>query len=136
MEKRTKFQSRASPSIFVAYSILTKQYFVYNPLAKILHRSGDVEFGEAQWYTGPNAADEAILNEHFYRHSIEEPTEKQPFQCQTEQPLDYNPPPDPPKPTAKMSRELAGLATSVAAASMAPEQRWQVGRVCTIGSQR
>jgi hypothetical protein len=65
----------------VGYSISTKQYFVYDPLAKTLHRSRDVVFREGKRFTAPNAADEVILNEHFYRDVIEEPkpkpTEKQ-----------------------------------------------------------
>ena len=73
-EKRKKLDYRPTPGIFVAYSILTKQYFVYDPLAKTLHRSRDVVFREGKWYTAPNAADEAILNEHFYRDVIVEPT--------------------------------------------------------------
>jgi hypothetical protein len=42
-------------------------------LARTLHRSRDVVFREGKRYTAPNAADEAILNEHFYRDVIEEP---------------------------------------------------------------
>jgi len=36
-EKRKKLDYRATPGIFVGYSISTKQYFVYDPLAKTLH---------------------------------------------------------------------------------------------------
>jgi hypothetical protein len=61
-EKRKKLDYRATPGIFVGYSISTKQYFVYNPLARTLHRSRDVVFREEKRYTAPNAADEAILN--------------------------------------------------------------------------
>jgi hypothetical protein len=54
---------------------------VYDPLAKTFHRSRDVVFREGKRFTAPNAADEVILNEHFYRDVIEEPkpkpTEKQ-----------------------------------------------------------
>jgi hypothetical protein len=89
---------------------LTKQYFVYDPLARTLHRSQDVVFREGKRYTAPNAADDAILNEHFYRYVIEQPeaTEKQPTrdessECQTEEPLDHDSPPDSPKPKTKMS---------------------------------
>jgi hypothetical protein len=39
----------------------------------MLHRSRDVVFREGKWCTALNAADEAILNEHFYRDVIEEP---------------------------------------------------------------
>ena len=72
-EKQKKLDYRATPGIFVRYSISTKQYFVYDPLAKMLHRSRDVVFKEGKRYTAPNAADQAILNEHFYRDVIEEP---------------------------------------------------------------
>jgi hypothetical protein len=41
-EKRKKLDYRATPSIFVGYSILTKQYFVYDPLARTLHCSRTV----------------------------------------------------------------------------------------------
>jgi len=36
-EKQKKLDYRATPGIFVGYSISTKQYFVYDPLAKTLH---------------------------------------------------------------------------------------------------
>jgi len=114
-EKRKKLDYRATPGIFVGYSISTKQYFVYDPLVKTLHRSRYVVIREGQRSTAPNAADEAILNEHFYRDVIQEPipnpTEKQPTECQTEEPLDDDSPPDPPKPKKK-SRELDGLEMS------------------------
>ena len=71
---------------------------------------------EGKRYTAPNAADEAILNEHFSRDVIDEPKpkliEKQPTECQTEEPLDDDSPPDPLKPKKK-SRELAGLQSSL-----------------------
>jgi hypothetical protein len=100
---------RATPSIFVGYSISIKQYFVYDPLARTLHRSRDVVFRAGKRYTAPNAADEAILNKHFYRDVIVEPTptkqsetsqpiEKQPTERQTEKPLDDNSPSDSAKP--------------------------------------
>jgi len=123
-ENRTKLDYRATPGIFDPYSISTKQHFVYEPLAKTLHRSRDVVFRDGNRYKAPNAADEAILNEHFYRDVIEEPkpTKKesetlQPTgdrnsERQTEEPLDDNSPPDPPKPTKK-SRELAGRETAL-----------------------
>jgi len=60
-------------------------------LAKTLHCSRDVVFREVKWYTALNAADEAIMNEHFYRDVIEEPKpkpiEKQPTERQMEEPL-------------------------------------------------
>ena len=89
-EERKKLDNRATPGIFVGYSISTKQYFVYNPLAKTFHRSRDGVFREGKLHTAPNSADEAILNEHFYRVVIDKPkpTEKQPTEHQTEEPLD------------------------------------------------
>jgi len=83
--------------MFVGYSISTKQYFVYNPLAKTLHRSRNVVLREGKRYTALNAADKAILNQHFYRDVIEEPkpkpSEKEPTrdeisEHQMEEPLD------------------------------------------------
>jgi hypothetical protein len=38
-EKRKKLDYRATPSIFDGYSVLTKQYFVCDPLARTLHCS-------------------------------------------------------------------------------------------------
>jgi hypothetical protein len=94
-EKRKMLHYRATAVIFIGYSILTKQYFVYNPFAKTLHHFRDVEFTEGMGYTAPNAAHKVILNKHFYRDVIEEPkpTEKQPTRDesskrQTEEPLD------------------------------------------------
>jgi len=82
-----------------------------------------VLFGEGKWYTTPNAADEVILNEHFYRDVIVEPTQTQPSERQTEEPLDDDSPPDPPKPkTMKMSRELAGFETSLGDAWKPPAE--------------
>jgi len=84
-----------------------------------------VVFRGGKRYTAPNAADEAILNEHFYRDVIEEPkpkpTEKQPTEHQTEQPLDDVSPPDPPQPQKK-SRELAGLEGSLGDAWKLPAE--------------
>jgi len=128
--KGTKLDYRATPGIFVGYSITTQQYFMYNPLAKILHRGRDVVFIGGKWYTAPNAADEAILNKHFYRDVIEEPnpisTKKdseasQPTgdgnsEHQTEEPLDDQSPPKP----KKKSRELAGLEMSLGDAWNSP----------------
>jgi hypothetical protein len=129
-EKPKKMNYRANSGIFVGYSISTKQYFLYDPLAKTLHRSRDVVFREGKRYTAPNAADEAILNEHFYRDVIEEPKpkpiEKQPnrdesSERQTEELLDDDSPPDPPKPKKK-SRELAGHETSLGDAWKPPAE--------------
>jgi len=86
-----------------------------------------VVYREGNRYKAPNAADEAILNEHFYRDDIEEPKpnltpiEKQPTECQTKQPLDNESPPDPPK-SKKKSRELAGLETSLGDAWKPPAE--------------
>jgi len=122
-EKQMKLDYRPTPGIFVGYSILTPQYFVYDPLAKTHHCSRDVVSREGKRYTAPNAADEAILNTHCYRDVIVEPTptkkqsgssqpiEKQPTERQTEETLDDDSPPDPPN-QQKKSRELAGLETS------------------------
>jgi len=137
-EKRKKLDYRATLGIFVGYSISTKQYFIYDPLAKTLHRSRDVVFRERKRYTAPNAADEAILNEHFYSDGIMEPTptkkqsetsqsiEKPPTgdgnsEHQMEEPLYDDSPPDPPK-TKKKSRELAGLEMSLGDAWKPPAE--------------
>jgi hypothetical protein len=123
-EKRTTLDYKATPGIFVEYSISTKQYFVYDPLAWTLHYSRHVVFREGNRYTAPTAVDEALLTEHFYRDVIEEPKlkpiEKQPTERQTEDPLDDSPP-DPPKPKKK-SREFAGLETSVGDAWKPPAE--------------
>jgi len=47
-EKGKQLDHRATPGIFVGYSISTKQYFVYDPLPKTLHRSRDVGFRETK----------------------------------------------------------------------------------------
>jgi hypothetical protein len=57
-EKPKNLNYRATPGIFVGYSISTKQYCVYDPLARTLHRSQDVVFREGKRYIAPNAADE------------------------------------------------------------------------------
>jgi len=121
-EKQKKLDYRATLGEFVGYSILTKQYFGYNPLAKTLHRSSDAVFREGKRYTAPNAADEALFNEDFYRDDIEEPKpiEKQPTKRQMEEPLGDDSPPDPPKPKTKKSQELAGLESSLGDASKLP----------------
>jgi len=82
--------------MFVAYGISPKQYFLYNPLAQTLHRSRDVGFREGKRYTAPNAADEAILNRHFYRDVIKKPkpTERQPAEGEMEKSLDDESPPE------------------------------------------
>jgi hypothetical protein len=111
-EKRKKLNSRATSIIFVGYSISTKQYFQYDPLAKRLHQARDLVFVEGEWYTAPNGAHKAILNANFVRDVIEEPKpkhiEKQPSEHQTEEPLEHHPPQDPPK-SKKKSRQLPGL---------------------------
>jgi hypothetical protein len=104
-EKRKKLDYRATPSIFVGYSVSTKQNFVYDRSTTTLHHSRHVVFREGKWYTAPNAAGEAMLNEHHYRDVIEEPkpTEAQPTSDEnskglTEELLDDDSPPDPLKP--------------------------------------
>jgi hypothetical protein len=88
-EKRKKLDYTATPGILVGYSIWTEQFIVYDLLAKTLHRSCDVVFRDGKQCTAPNAADNAILNKHFYRDVIEEPKptsiEKQPTEHQTEE---------------------------------------------------
>jgi hypothetical protein len=78
-------------------------------------------------YTALNAADEAILNEHFYRDVIKEPKpkpmQKQPTERQTEEPLHDESPPEPPKVKIKNSRELAGLEMSLGDAWKQPAER-------------
>ena len=61
-----KLDYRAISGIFVRCSILTKQYRMYNPLAKMLHCARDVVFSIVERYTSLNAAVKAILNEHCY----------------------------------------------------------------------
>jgi hypothetical protein len=116
-ETRKKLDYKATPGIFVGNSISTKQYFIYDPLARTHHCSRDVVFREGKRYTAPNAADQAILNEHFYRDVIEkpkpQPIEKQPTERQMEELFNDDPPPKPPKPQTKKSRELAGLEKSL-----------------------
>jgi len=128
--KPNRLHYSATPGECVGYSISTKQYFIYNPLAKTLHCSWDVVFTEAKHYPAPNAADEAILNKHFYRDVIEErkPTEKKPTrdessEGQTEEPLDDDSPPDDLKPTKK-SREFAGLETTLGEPWKPPAEGW------------
>jgi len=91
----------------------------------MLHRFRDVVFREVKRFTAPNAADEAILNEHFYRDVNKEPKPKpigkQQTECQTEETLDDYSPPDPPK-TKKKSRGLAGLETSLGDAWKLPAE--------------
>jgi hypothetical protein len=116
-EKEQMVDYRATAGIFVVYSISTKQYFVYDPLARTINRSRDVGFREEKRCTVPIAADEAILNVHFYRDDMEEPkpTEKQPTRDESSEhqmveSLDDSRP-DPTKPK-KNSRELAGIVSS------------------------
>jgi hypothetical protein len=128
-DKRKKLDYRATPRIFVGYSISTKQYFVYNPVAATLHCSRDVVFREGTQYPAPNTANEAILNEHFYRDVIKEPKPKptptkkesetlQPTgdensEHQMEESLDDDLPPDPPNTKRKKSRELTAFQMSL-----------------------
>jgi len=82
-----------------------------------------VVFREGKRYTSPNAADEVILYEHFYRDVIEapKPTEKQPTERQTEESLDDCSPPEPPK-SRKKPRDLVGLETSLGEAWKPPAE--------------
>jgi hypothetical protein len=128
IEKRKMQDYTATPSIFVGYSISTKQYFIYGPLARTLHRSRDVVFREGKRYTSLNAAGEAILNKHFYRDVLEEtkPTGKQSTrdessERQTEESL-ANSPLDPQRPK-KISQELAGIESSLRDAWMPQAER-------------
>jgi hypothetical protein len=107
-------------------------------LGKTHHPSRDVVCREGKRYTTPNAADEAILNDHFYRDVIMEPTtnkkqsqtsppiEIQPTrdgnsEHQMEEPLDDDSSPGPPKLKQK-SRQLAGLETSLGESSKPPAE--------------
>jgi hypothetical protein len=96
-----------SRDIFVGYSISTQQYFIDDPLGKRLHRSRDVVFRDGKRNPAQHGAGKAMLNEHFYRDVIEEPKpyhtpiEKQPTECQREQPFDNDSALDPPKPKKK-----------------------------------
>jgi hypothetical protein len=56
----------------IGYSMPIKQYFVSDPLPNMLHSSRDAVFREGMRYTALNAADQAILNEHFYRDVIDD----------------------------------------------------------------
>jgi hypothetical protein len=78
-EKRKKLDYKATLGVFVGQSISTEQYFVYDPLVKMLHHCRDVVIREGKRYTALNAADMAIINEDFYREVIVEPapTKKQ-----------------------------------------------------------
>ena len=69
-EKRNKLGCRATPGIFVGYSATTKQYQVYDPVAKQLHLSRDVVFRENRRYTAPYPDDEGVLRSHFYREIL------------------------------------------------------------------
>jgi len=93
-EKRKKLDYRATLGIFVGYSISNQQYLVYDPLAKALHRSRDVIFREDRRYTAPNAADDAILSDRFFRDVIvpEESKEESKKQIDIPQPVASTPP--------------------------------------------
>jgi len=93
-EKRKTLDYRATPGILVGYSISNQQYLVYDPLAKALHRSRDVIFREDRRYTALNAADDAILSDHFFRDVIvpEESKEELKKQIDIPQPVGSTPP--------------------------------------------
>jgi hypothetical protein len=63
------------------------QYFVYHSLAQMLELSRDGVFREGKQYTAPNAAGKAIMNEHFYRDVIVDPTPTK-NQSETSQPIE------------------------------------------------
>jgi hypothetical protein len=105
------------------------QYFVCDPQAHTLHRSRDVVFRERKRYTASNAADEAILDEHFYRDVIKDSkpagkqlTRDESSESQMQEPLDDNSPPDPPQPKTKKSQNLAGLEKSLGDARKSPAE--------------
>jgi len=127
-EKRKKMDYTATPGRFVGYSRSTKREFVHNSLAKTHHHSRDSVLGTWTWYTAPDGADEAILNEHFCRAVIEEPqpTGKQRTwdecsQLQTEESLDEESPLEPPL-RKKNSRDLAGFKMSLGDHWMLPAE--------------
>lgn len=110
---------RATPSEFIEYSIMTKQYIMYNPLANTLHPSRVMVIREEKWYTAQNATDQAILNEHFHRDITEKPklSRKQPTRDESskhrrEGSAHNDSPPEPQMPK-KESWELDCLDTSV-----------------------
>jgi len=122
-EKRKKLGYSATPSMLGRYCLLTKQYFIYDQLAKTHQCSRDIILREGKRYTAPDAADEAILNEHFYRDVIDEPKPKPTkmesettwpngdgnTERQLEEPLEDKSPQKP----KKMSQEWAGLEMSI-----------------------
>jgi len=124
-EKQKKLDYRATPGIFIGYSISPKQYFIYDPLGNTLHRSRDVVFSEGRRYTVLNAADDAIFNAHFNRDVIEEPIptpiEKQPTKHQMKEPLDDDSLLDLQKPN-QYSQELDCLERSLGEAWKLPAE--------------
>jgi hypothetical protein len=82
-----------------------------------------VVFREGKRYTAPNGADDAILNNHFSRDFIEEPKpiEKHRTERETEEILDDNLPPEPPKPH-KISLELAAIESALGDAWRPPAE--------------
>jgi len=94
----------------------------------MVHHSRDVAFREGKQYTAPNAADEVILNEHFYSDVIEEPkptgkqcTRDDSSEPLSEKPLDNDLPPDSLNPMKK-SPQLASLETSLGSAKKLPSK--------------
>jgi hypothetical protein len=65
-EKRKMQDNRVTHSIYVGYSISTKQFFVYYPLLNTLHRSRDVVSSNGKRYRESHAADKEIMNKQFY----------------------------------------------------------------------
>jgi len=155
-EIQPKLYYRATASVIIGCCILSKQLFMYNPFAKMLHWFSDMVFRERKWFPAPNAADETILNKHFYSNFVvqpmptmkksetSQPIEKQPTECQMAEKLQYHSPPDPPKPNTKMSAELAYLQTSIGDPSKLPAKgsrrnhpgMYHIGTVCPNDSWR
>lgn len=111
-DRTKKADYTATPGTFVPYSVSSKLYFVYDTLAKTLHHSQHIVFRDGKWYTAPNAAAEAILNEDFYRDVFGEPKlkpiEKESTENHMQEPLHNDSPPDPLK-LKQESPDFAGL---------------------------
>jgi len=60
-ERRKKLDYKSTPGIFIGYS-MTKQYRIYDPVAKKVHVSRDVVFREGRHYQKRNQTD---LEDHF-----------------------------------------------------------------------
>jgi hypothetical protein len=124
---------QAIPGRFGGYSTSTKQYFVYIPLARPLSRSRDVVYTEGKLYSTLHAADDAFLNQHFYRDVIKEPIpiENQPTECQTKESLENGLPPEPTN-RKKMSLELDGFECSLGGAWKPPAEGSHPNHPCNL----